>query len=237
MNLIFIHPFPPFFHESYTLDKELRKLGHTTIQDDPQLKPRMKFQEGTVSFAGSGPNSRSSHLFVAYGANDNFGRELWETPIGTVVEGMDILRKFNSDYGDMPPWGHGPEQHKINSLGEKYITQEFPKLDKFLTCVVLRDRKVQVVEEVEEEVLEEHGILDIHHGDDFVKVESKPEEAVGIVDELSTNDKLLRKTALKEIDGPTSHGFEVPIMIIVAILIFIGIGIRRRKINKMSKSM
>lgn len=48
-------------------DKELRKLMHEQIPDDPQLNPPISFDLGTMSFAGSGPDSRTSQIFIAYG--------------------------------------------------------------------------------------------------------------------------------------------------------------------------
>ena len=56
------------------------------------------------ALTGSGPNSRTSQLFIALrGDGGNFGKELWETPIGVVAEGMENVRAFYSGYGDMPP--------------------------------------------------------------------------------------------------------------------------------------
>lgn len=124
------------FGISYTQDKDLRQFARQTLKDDPQLDPPIEFAEGVVSYAGSGPNSRSSDLFIAYGPIKSLGKELWETPIGTVIEGMETVRKFYSGYGDMPPWGTGPEQPKIHNRGEEYILENFPKLDKFIHCSV-----------------------------------------------------------------------------------------------------
>lgn len=118
------------FGISYTKDKDLRKLARQTIQDDPQLDPPIEFAEGVVSYAGSGPNSRSSHLFIAYGPIKSLGKELWETPIGTIIEGMETVRKLYSGYGE------GPKQPQINYRGEEYILENFPKLDKFIHCSV-----------------------------------------------------------------------------------------------------
>lgn len=92
-----------------------------------------------LPFSGSGPNSRTSQLFIAYAPQDSFGKELWETPIGRVVEGMDaVVDKFYSGYGDMPPWGHGPVQQKIREHGLSYMQENFPESDRFETCVVVR---------------------------------------------------------------------------------------------------
>ena len=49
---------------------------------------------------------------------------------------MDTLRKLYAEYGDMPPYGKGPEQHKIHQGGEKYMEQ-FPLMDRFKTCSVI----------------------------------------------------------------------------------------------------
>ena len=57
------------------------------------------------------------------------GTQLWETPVGYVTKGMETIRNLNNEYGDMPPWGHGPEQPAIRRGGEKYIKEHFPALD------------------------------------------------------------------------------------------------------------
>ena len=123
------------FGMSYSKDVELIQFAEFTIQDDPQLNPPIKFEEGVISFAGSGPQSRTSHLFISYGSSPGLGTQLWETPIGKVIEGMENVKKLYSGYGDMPPWGNGPEQWKISKRGEAYINEEFPKLDKFNSCL------------------------------------------------------------------------------------------------------
>lgn len=123
------------FGISYSDDKELKSFARKPIQDDPKFDPPIEFHPGMISYAGSGPNSRTSQLFISLGGK-NFGRELWETPIGKVIEGMENAEQFYS-YGDMPPWGKGPVQGKIHS-GPQYIEENFPLIDKFLECTVER---------------------------------------------------------------------------------------------------
>ena len=89
------------FGITYSHDKELQAMGRTKISDDPQLDPPIKFEPGIISYAGSGPNSRTAQLFFSYGSNPNLGTQLWETPIGKVIEGMENAEQFYS-YGDMP---------------------------------------------------------------------------------------------------------------------------------------
>jgi peptidyl-prolyl cis-trans isomerase A (cyclophilin A) len=125
------------FGISYTTDSELKHLADANIPDDPKREDLMPFKEGYMSFAGSGPNSRTSQLFIAYDGAGGLGQSPWETPFGEVVEGMDNVRNLYS-YGDMPPWGEGPQQGPIRNQGAKYIEEGFPLLDKFNKCNVLR---------------------------------------------------------------------------------------------------
>jgi peptidyl-prolyl cis-trans isomerase A (cyclophilin A) len=127
------------FGITYSEDQDLKRFGEQNVLDDPQLDPIIPFERGTISFAGNGPNSRSSHLFISYSSSTSLGTELWETPVGKVIDGMDNVVEFYS-YGDMPPWGKGPEQGLIYD-GPSYINENFPMTDKFLTCSVERSGK------------------------------------------------------------------------------------------------
>lgn len=120
------------------MDAELNNFADETIQDDPKRDDLLPFREGMLSFAGSGPNSRTSQLFIAYDRAGGLGQSPWETPFGEVVEGMDNIRNLYSGYGDMPPWGKGPQQGPIRNRGSSYIEEDFSLLDKFETCTIER---------------------------------------------------------------------------------------------------
>lgn len=89
------------FGIGYSKDKELKAFARKPIPDDPKHDPPIEFHPGIISYAGSGPNSRRSQMFFSYGSAASLGRELWETPIGKVIEGMENAEQFYS-YGDMP---------------------------------------------------------------------------------------------------------------------------------------
>ena len=129
------------FGITYSHDAELVEMGNArTIPDDPQLDPPIPFDVGTISYAGSGPNSRTSQLFFSLtNQNANFGTELWETPIGVVTTGMDAIKELYHEYGDGPPFGHGPAQGRIHT-GRAYIDEHFPLLDSFQECHTERIR-------------------------------------------------------------------------------------------------
>ena len=63
------------FGISYSKDEELQKFARQTIPDDPPKG--IRFQRGTISFAGSGDNSRTSQLFISYGASTSLGKAKW----------------------------------------------------------------------------------------------------------------------------------------------------------------
>jgi cyclophilin family peptidyl-prolyl cis-trans isomerase len=76
----------------------------TAIWDD--YDNGIPFEAGFVSFAGSGPDSRTGELFIAMpGASkeqlSRFGENDWETPFGFVEGNLTVLDKIYSGYGDM----------------------------------------------------------------------------------------------------------------------------------------
>mmetsp|Transcript_15059 Transcript_15059/g.25898 ORF Transcript_15059/g.25898 Transcript_15059/m.25898 type:complete len:275 (-) Transcript_15059:20-844(-) len=111
--------------------KKMSALG--TIEDDPPKRfPSKEFLRGYLSFAGAGPNSRTYQIFINYKDSGHLGNSPWETAFGKVIEGMEIADSFFS-YGDLPPWGKGPDQGKIVTEGEEYL-KNFPKLDRLTKC-------------------------------------------------------------------------------------------------------
>ena len=76
------------------MDAALRERVHQLgpIPDD-SLAPA-PFKRGWVAFAGNGANSRHNQLFIAFHDSNHLGKALWESPIGEVVVGMDVVDKF-----------------------------------------------------------------------------------------------------------------------------------------------
>lgn len=90
---------------------------------------------GTVSFASSGPNSRTTQIFINYGENTPLD-EMGFAPFGEVVEGMDVVERFYAGYGDGPPKGQGPEQPRIHTEGNAYLDASFPQLTKIVRATI-----------------------------------------------------------------------------------------------------
>eukprot|EP00041_Stephanoeca_diplocostata_P006644 m.90544 g.90544 ORF g.90544 m.90544 type:complete len:262 (+) comp16464_c0_seq2:153-938(+) len=93
--------------------------GKRVIQDDPK---NLKNERGTLTFATSGPNTRTTQLFLNLKDNsflDNMGF----TPLAKCVSGCDILDKIEMKYAEKP------NQGTIQQQGNTYLKREFPDLD------------------------------------------------------------------------------------------------------------
>jgi peptidyl-prolyl cis-trans isomerase A (cyclophilin A) len=103
------------------------------IKDDPLVQHNMR---GYITFATAGPNTRTTQVFINYGNNlalDKMGF----TPFGQVTEGMEIVDKLYSGYGEGAPDGKGPDQGRVGNEGRPYLMKNFPLLDSIKTAAVV----------------------------------------------------------------------------------------------------
>ena len=94
-------------------------------------------KRGYVSFAMAGPNSRTTQVFISYADKNMVLDAQGFAPFGQVVEGMDVVNKLFSGYGEAAPKGHGPEQDKIQKEGNSYLAKAFPKLDSIKKATIV----------------------------------------------------------------------------------------------------
>lgn len=106
-----------------------------TIRDDPVEEMNTR---GRVVFATSGPDTRTTQLFINTGDNLHLDTSGF-APFGEVVEGMEVVRDLYSGYGDGPPSGSGPDQARIRQEGNEYLEEEFPELDKIEDVTVVSE--------------------------------------------------------------------------------------------------
>ena len=110
------------------------------INGDPKLSPawraaripddavKQSNKRGNITFATSGPNSRTTQVFINF--KDNAGLDgQGFAPFGQVVSGMDVVDKLHGGYGEGAPNGRGPEQGRVQGEGNAYLKKDFPQLD------------------------------------------------------------------------------------------------------------
>jgi peptidyl-prolyl cis-trans isomerase A (cyclophilin A) len=109
-------------HKDYDVHGTWRNL---VILDDP---PKEKNLRGTLAFAQSGPNTRAVEIFINYVDNPMLDEGNF-VPFAKVVEGMDVVDKFYSGYGEMRPTGKFIDPGAVEDGANAYIVPHFPKMD------------------------------------------------------------------------------------------------------------
>lgn len=108
---------------------------HRTIPDDPLIEHNTA---GFVGFANTGPNTRSTEVYINTGDNTRNDKENGFAPFGQVVEGMDTVEKLYSGYGEHAGGGmRAGHQDAMFAGGNEYLDREFPKLDKLIRASVI----------------------------------------------------------------------------------------------------
>ena len=94
------------------------------IPDDPVKASNTR---GTVTFATSGPNSRTTQFFLNFTDNSRLDG-MGFAPFGKVQD-MAPVDALYDGYGEGAPRGRGPSQGQMQSQGNAYLRESFPKLD------------------------------------------------------------------------------------------------------------
>ena len=98
-----------------------------SIPDDPVLQHNTR---GTVTFATAGPATRTTQMFINFGDNTRLDG-MGFSPLGSVVEGMDVVDRIYAGYGEQP------DQGRIEMQGNAYLRSQFPQLDSIAHATVV----------------------------------------------------------------------------------------------------
>lgn len=96
------------------------------IADDPVTQSNAR---GAITFATAGPNTRTTQLFVNLGDNTRLDG-MGFAPFGTVAEGMDVVGRIFSGYGE------SPRQGLLEAQGTAYLAAAFPQLDSIARATI-----------------------------------------------------------------------------------------------------
>lgn len=109
-----------------------KRWRDSRIPDDPVASSNLR---GSMAFATDGPNTRTTQVFINLANTTRLDAKGF-APFGRVTEGMDVVDRFYSAYGEGPPLGGGPAQSRIEAEGNAYLERAFPKLDYIRTTTL-----------------------------------------------------------------------------------------------------
>jgi peptidyl-prolyl cis-trans isomerase A (cyclophilin A) len=105
----------------------MTKKWDKSLDDDPVGHTN---SVGTVTFATAGRNSRTTQVFINLRSNQTLDDKGFAA-FGKVTEGMVVVEKLYSKYGD------APDQDAITQRGNSYLKSAFPLLDYIRTATIL----------------------------------------------------------------------------------------------------
>lgn len=114
----------PNFIAQWGIHNSVEEYNRWYAQKLPDDPVRQSNTRGRLTFATSGPNSRSCQIFVNFADNNSLDSQGF-APFGEVLTGMEHVDKIYGGYGESR--GSGPDQSQFKVRGEDYIRQ-FEKL-------------------------------------------------------------------------------------------------------------
>ena len=115
--------------------KTAEKWRHRVIPDDPLVQHNTR---GFIGFANTGPNTRSTEVYINTGDNSRNDKENGFAPFGQVVKGMDTVDQLYGGYGEHSGGGmRAGHQDAMFAGGNAYMDRKYPKLDKLIRASVL----------------------------------------------------------------------------------------------------
>jgi len=112
-----------------SLDQSKKHWHSNTITDDPNIN--VKISKYSLSFAGNGPNSRSTNLFIAFRTLNWLGKSPWEVPFGKVIEGTEVIDSFQES-------NHELNQDQLKNDGDIYLkNNNFNTIDRINSVSII----------------------------------------------------------------------------------------------------
>ncbi|MDB4874379.1 MAG: peptidyl-prolyl cis-trans isomerase, cyclophilin type [Gemmatimonadetes bacterium] len=103
----------------------------------PDDSVRQSNVRGTIAFAMTGPNARTTQLYISLADNSRLDAQGF-APIGRVTRGMDVVDRLYSGYGENSGGGvRAGKQAALMNGGNRYADREYPKLDHLIRAAVI----------------------------------------------------------------------------------------------------
>jgi cyclophilin family peptidyl-prolyl cis-trans isomerase len=106
-------------------------------QGMPDDSVRQSNVRGTFAFAMTGPGERTTQVYISLRDNSRQDAQGF-APFGRVVQGMDVIEKLHSGYGEGSGGGmRAGKQGPLFEGGNAYIDQNYPLLDKLIRARIV----------------------------------------------------------------------------------------------------
>jgi cyclophilin family peptidyl-prolyl cis-trans isomerase len=103
----------------------------------PDDSTRTSNVRGTIAYAMTGPNTRTTQLFISLVDNRRLDAQGF-APLGRVVSGMNVVDRIYGGYGESAGGGmRAGKQDRMMNEGNRHLDQDFPKLDRLIRARVL----------------------------------------------------------------------------------------------------
>ena len=103
----------------------------------PDDSARTSNVRGTFAFAMTGPNLRNTQIYINLVDNKQLDAQGF-SPVGRVVEGMEVVDRIYSGYGEDAGGGLrlGKQDRMLNE-GNRHLDADFPRLDRLIHAAVM----------------------------------------------------------------------------------------------------
>ena len=102
----------------------------------PDDSARASNVRGMIAYAMTGPNTRTTQLFISLVDNSRIDAQGF-APIGRVVSGMEVVDQLYGGYGETAGGGmRAGRQERMMNEGNHHLDRDFPKLDRILRARV-----------------------------------------------------------------------------------------------------
>jgi homoserine O-acetyltransferase len=103
----------------------------------PDDSVRTSNVRGTFAFAMTGPNLRNTQIYINLVDNKQLDAQGF-SPVGRVVEGMEVVDRIYSGYGEDAGGGLrlGKQDRMLNE-GNRHLDADFPRLDRLIHATVM----------------------------------------------------------------------------------------------------
>jgi homoserine O-acetyltransferase len=107
------------------------------IKDDPVRESNTR---GRFAFAMTGPDARTTQIYICRVDMSSQDKDGF-APLGTVVDGMDVVDRLYDGYGETSGGGmRAGKQGRIFEEGNTHLDRDFPKLDHLQRASILVSR-------------------------------------------------------------------------------------------------